>query len=165
MKHKLVKKAFTLVEMMIVVAIIAVLAGVAVPQYNKYVKKSETTESLRFMKQIIDAEVLYRSHKSNYIVVNTTDSSTGDEKIGFVAPTEGKFVNYKVELCTGAVEGVLVTAATDTTFTAPNSVYMYYPSNMTLNAASDTAYYQGTTFIQDYVNGVSTASSYVPACP
>jgi len=34
------RKAFTLVELLIVIAIIAILAAIAIPQYTKYVKKS-----------------------------------------------------------------------------------------------------------------------------
>ena len=159
------KKGFTLVEMMIVVAIIAVLAGVAVPQYQKYVKKSETTEALQFMKQLIDAEVVYQAHSGNFVAVNTTDTSTGDEKIGFQAPTEGTFLHYTAELCTGTIPGILVKASTANPFTAASTVYTYYPSNMTLGGTSDKAYYEGSTFIQDYVNQVDSASTYIPACP
>jgi len=34
------RKAFTLVELLIVIAIIAILAAIAIPQYTKYVKKA-----------------------------------------------------------------------------------------------------------------------------
>ncbi|AVW96179.1 prepilin-type N-terminal cleavage/methylation domain-containing protein [Vibrio parahaemolyticus] len=48
MKHSKQKKqqGFTLIELMIVVAVIGVLAAIAVPQYQKYVAKSEAASAL-----------------------------------------------------------------------------------------------------------------------
>ncbi|CAH1544706.1 MULTISPECIES: pilin [Vibrio] len=43
------QQGFTLIELMIVVAVIGVLAAIAIPQYQKYVAKSEVASALATM--------------------------------------------------------------------------------------------------------------------
>ena len=53
---KTMKKGFTLVEIMIVVAIIAILAAVAIPNFVKYRKTSQATACVSNLKQIQSAK-------------------------------------------------------------------------------------------------------------
>ena len=54
------KKGFTLIELMIVIAIIGILAAVAIPMYADYTKKSRTSEVATNLKDIATAQLVYK---------------------------------------------------------------------------------------------------------
>ena len=74
-EKKLNNKGFSLVELIIVIAIMAVLIGVLAPQYLKYVEKSRQSADLDNVDAIISAVEIYSADPANAIVDATLTCS------------------------------------------------------------------------------------------
>ena len=59
MKQNSTRRGFTLIELLVVVIIIAILAAIALPQYNKAVMKARTAEIQTFIAHVEKAMDLY----------------------------------------------------------------------------------------------------------
>lgn len=64
MKHN--KKAFTLLELLVVVLIIGIVSAVALPQYQKAVEKARLVQNIVTVRALYDALEVYRLANGSY---------------------------------------------------------------------------------------------------
>lgn len=103
-----VQKGFTLIELMIVVAIIGILAAIAIPAYQDYVAKSRAAAGL--------AEIA--AAKTQYELLASDGTAQTLANVGLLAST-GTCTNT---VTSTAAAGTATTAALKCTFTSPGSL-------------------------------------------
>ncbi|WP_243041754.1 pilin [Dyella sedimenti] len=84
---KNVQKGFTLIELMIVVAIIAILAAIAIPAYQDYTIRSQVSEGLSLADGAKTALAEYYSNKGQF------PTSNGSAGLAAAASINGNYVS------------------------------------------------------------------------
>ncbi|MCE7536553.1 pilin [Aliivibrio fischeri] len=83
MKKRQGQKGFTLIELMIVVAIIGVLSAIAIPAYKDYVSKSQAASALATLKSLVTpAELIIQEEGSISGGVSLLGISAGSNTLG-----------------------------------------------------------------------------------
>lgn len=94
---KKAKKGFTLIELMIVVAIIGILAAIAIPNFMKFQCKSKSSEAKQVLKGMYTANVSYYGEQetfSNDLYLMGLDL-TGVTTVGITQGT-GKYFTFNI---------------------------------------------------------------------
>ena len=66
MKRKTGKKGFTLVELMIVIAIVAILVALALPSYSRYIRKANRGEAQQLLMNWANNQEIWRANNTEY---------------------------------------------------------------------------------------------------
>jgi type IV pilus assembly protein PilA len=99
------RKAFTLVELMIVVAIIGILAGIAIPRYMNFVRRSREGATKGNLGAIRSALNIYYSDMDGFFPARITDGGTTMNGTGIqVAPFIGVTANNYLDTIPPATE-------------------------------------------------------------
>ena len=79
------EKGFTLIELMIVVAIIGILAAIAIPNFMRYQAKAKQSEAKANLGSIYTSEVTYRAENDTYTATigNLDWAAAGSTRYGY----------------------------------------------------------------------------------
>ena len=92
MKH--LQKGFTLIELMIVVAIIGILAAVAIPAYQDYIARSQVSEAVSLMGSAKTPLAEYFADKGTWpTAISDVLGNTSGKYTGAIAETGTRTVN------------------------------------------------------------------------
>ncbi len=145
---KSVQKGFTLIELMIVIAIIGILAAIAIPAYQNYTIRAQVTEGLSLASGIETDVEQYYSNTGNWPSTLTAMSTMG------VSAVSGKYVSA-LSVSNGTIEVTYGNSASSYIGTKKLAIQPYLDSNNDIVWVCGTS----TTTLTKNTDGSGTAST------
>lgn len=120
---KAVNKGFTLIELMIVVAVIGVLAAIAIPQYQNYVAKSELAAAYSTLSALKTNTEDYLANKSTAITAATDIQAIqpSDSNVGVITAAGGAGDDVVLTYTFGTLASTKIGNGSTLTLTKANS--------------------------------------------
>ncbi|MCC7380258.1 MAG: prepilin-type N-terminal cleavage/methylation domain-containing protein [Deltaproteobacteria bacterium] len=152
MKKNSIRKGFTLIELMIVVAIIGILAAIAIPNFIRYQLRSKTSEAKTVLGGVKVSQESFRAEFDDYVAAGPNPNSG----------LRGTKVTWNDTLCPPGCNRLTPAACTEygcIGYKPSGDVYYEYQTTIT-PAAPGTAPEQTTTANAD-LDGDTTAGGFV----
>lgn len=92
-------RGFTITELIIVIAIFAVLIGAAFPAASSVRKSAQRTECLSNMRNLGQAHAMYmRDHRGRFVPADLPHGSQGDPRGSWITILPGQYMNHSSEV-------------------------------------------------------------------
>ena len=107
---------FTLIELMIVVAVVGILAAVAYPSYMDQVRKSRRSDAVAALSTVQQAQERWRANNPTYAnqTQATTSTTANPPGLGLSATSNGGYYTWAVSSNTGTGYTLTATAVNGT---------------------------------------------------
>jgi type IV pilus assembly protein PilA len=151
---KTVQKGFTLIELMIVIAIIGILAAIAIPAYQNYTIRSQVTEGLSLADGWKTAISEYYAQNGAFPTGSTSATGGVAGKISVSGASTGKYVS-SIAVATGGNIGVTYSGS-QVNAKLSGLVLALYPG---LDTNQDVVWICGSAATPTGVTGITTTTS------